>query len=147
MNLRLKYPPTPENAAKFADDIVQLAKQVSGVTLDYSEESLQALDSIIESFRRDGAKVELISETLFSMGCYLGEVFVRNGCGSWKTLGEEEMKVFALFPLVIDAQEFLCTPIDRVFKRMENGAEESLPYFYERFASRNPKPRPWWRFW
>jgi hypothetical protein len=54
MRLRLKYPPTPENAAKFAADIVSSAARISRAQLDCSVESLKVVDDIIEGFRRGG---------------------------------------------------------------------------------------------
>lgn len=84
MNLRLKYEPVPENAAKFAQDIVQAAKEVSGARLDYSPASLAIVEEILAKFERDGCKAEDIKETLFGFGCYVGEVFVRTGHGFWR---------------------------------------------------------------
>ncbi|MFO0924328.1 MAG: hypothetical protein U0905_17775 [Pirellulales bacterium] len=36
-------------------------------------------------------------------------------------------------------------PIEKVIKRVENGDEDNLPYFY--LASIALGKRPWWRFW
>ena len=36
MQLRLRYPPTPEYAAQHADLCVQSARDVSGIVLDYA---------------------------------------------------------------------------------------------------------------
>jgi hypothetical protein len=71
--------PIPENAPAFAASIVESAQRISGVSLDYSIESLPWLESIIDSFRADGVVAEDIVDTLFCMGCYVGEIFVRHG--------------------------------------------------------------------
>jgi hypothetical protein len=58
------------------------------------------------------------------------------------------MKGFASAPMVIQTgPESCCNPIDKVFKRMENGEEDSLPYFYLGFAKPRVTSKPWWRFW
>lgn len=136
MRLRLKYPPTVENAPKFAADMVGLAAEISGVDLDYSVASLKAVDGIIEEMRQDGCTADQIAETLFGFGCYVGEVFVRQSGGKWRNAAETAMASFAGFPLVVQlGQECFCNPIGKVFKRLENGEEDNLPYFYQGFAT------------
>ncbi len=148
MNLRLKYDPTPENAAALAEEIVRTAKNIDGVTLDYTERSVAKVDEIIESFRRENVPLESIAETLFCAGCYVGEILVRNGRGVWKKTEDTGMKGFASAPIVIQTgAASACNPIDKVFKRMENGEEDSLTYFYSGFARPDSENRPWWKFW
>lgn len=57
----LKYDITPENAPRFAADIVGVVKRVSSVDLDYSVESLADADAIIEGFRQDGCDSDSIA--------------------------------------------------------------------------------------
>lgn len=148
MSMKKQLDPIPENAPAFAASIVESAKRVSGVSLDYSEASLPRLETIIDSFRCDGVTADQIVDTLFCMGCYVGEVFVRQGTGVWKKTEETRMKGFASAPMVIQTgPESCCNPIDKVFKRMENGQEDSLPYFYSGFAKSSLRKKPWWRFW
>lgn len=73
----------PANAAVFAADIVGVAQSISGVTLDFSVQSLESVDALIQGFRSQGITEERFAETLFGFGCYVGEVMVRNGGGSW----------------------------------------------------------------
>ena len=84
MKLALKIPPTPEYASMHADQIVQGAKEISKIELDYSPESLNLVDEIIENFRQEGLASKDIGETLFGFGCYVGEILVRNAEGVWK---------------------------------------------------------------
>ena len=138
MNLRLKYKPTPKNAPKFADDIVEAAVEISGVDLDYSVASLRDVDDIIEGFRQDGCSLKEIAETLFGFGCYVGEVFVERSGGRWRHADDTPMADMAGYFLVIElGEDDYCNPIGKVFKRFENGEEDNLPYFYKVFA----KPR------
>ena len=67
--------PTAENAKEYADLIVKIAKKNSNVDLDYSPSSLIDVDKIIEGFRQDDQSSDQIYHTLFSFGCYVGEVF------------------------------------------------------------------------
>jgi hypothetical protein len=135
MELNLKYPPVPANAPKFAVDITAAAAKISGVQLDYSVASLQAVDDIIEGLRRDGCTSSQVGETLFGFGCYVGEVFVRHAGGRWRSGKESAHGVFHDAPLMVElANGKWCNPVGKVFKRLDAGAENSLPYFYRVFA-------------
>jgi hypothetical protein len=136
MQLRLKYPPTVDNAPRFAADMVGPAAEISGVKLDYSVASLKSVDDIVEGMRQDGCTSDQIAETLFGFGCYVGEVFVRQAGGNWRNAAETSMAKLAGFPLVIElGSESFCNPIGKVFKRLENGEEDNLPFFYEAFTA------------
>jgi hypothetical protein len=142
MNLRLKYPPIPQNAARFAADIVEMAEEASGVVLDYSPRSLEDVDAIVQSFADDGCSADDVKETLFGFGCYVGEVFVRNTGATWRPPDESEQDIFG-WPMVIElGPESVCNPIGKVFKRLENGDADSLRYFYTVFAENPPPPKP-----
>lgn len=156
MQLRLRYPPTPEYAAQHADLCVQSARDVSGVVLDYSVESLELLDDIIEGFREDGVTANQVAETLFTFGCYVGEVFVRNCNGEWRNAEDTSFSQFAGFPIVVQlGPTNFVNPIGKVFKRLENGKEDYLPSLYRVFASQMadkcegtvPPGKKWWQFW
>ena len=71
----LEYAITPENAPRFAADIVAITREVDGATLDYSVESLKTVDRIIGGFHDEGVAVEDVEATVFRFGCYVGEVF------------------------------------------------------------------------
>ena len=79
LEFRLNYEPTPENAPRFAEDMVQATKKIDGRDLDYTPDSLPILDEVLDGFSVDGI-VEM-RESLFGFGCYLGEVFVRHAGG------------------------------------------------------------------
>jgi hypothetical protein len=131
----LKHKPVPQNAKRFAEEMVDAAKEISGVELDYSVESLEAVDQIIQAMADDGCSVEDVAETLFGFGCYVGEVFVRNGTGAWRAPANgREQEMFG-FPLVVQTgADQVCNPIGRVFRRLQDGETENLPYFYSVFA-------------
>ena len=139
MQLRLKYEPTPENASRFAADVVASASSVSGVKLDYTPDSLVLVDGIFDDFRSDGVSGRQIAETLFGFGCYVGEVLTRHAGGQWRAVGDAELAVGG-WPLVVElAAGRLCNPIGKAFKRLENdGPEDSLRHFYTVFAATPP---------
>jgi hypothetical protein len=133
--LSLGYEPIPENAALFAADIVANAAKLGYPTLDYSPASLETVDGIVESFRQDGLTVERIASILFYFGCYVGEVFVRNGHGTWISKEGTGMQDLAVSPIVLErGLDHFTNPVDKVFKRMENGEIDSLPFFYKAFT-------------
>jgi hypothetical protein len=136
MELQLRYAPKPENAAKFAADIVASAAEVSGVTLDYGVESLALVDGIMEALRADGVRIDQVAETLFGFGCYVGEVLVRNSDAgaAWQSPNAKELEWFG-WPMVVKvSDDNVCNPIGKAFKRFENGQEDSLAYFHAVFT-------------
>ena len=131
MQVHLKYAPTVENAPRFASDIVAAAREISEVRLDFEVESLDQVDRLLEGMRQDGCTSEQLAATLFGFGCYVGEVFVRHAAGRWRNAAETSMADLAAFPLVIELDnDRICNPIGKVFKRVDHGEEDNLPYFY-----------------
>ncbi|MFI0409213.1 hypothetical protein [Actinomadura sp. 3N508] len=129
MDLSLKYEPVPANASRFAVDIVQSASDISGVRLDYTVASLDAVDGIVQEIRQDGSPVEAVAETLFGFGCYVGEVLVREGGGHWVAPDEREAELVA-FPFVVSFRDGRwANPLGKVFKRFEEGADHNVRYF------------------
>lgn len=134
MKLRLKYAPVPENAGRFADDIARAAAELDGVRLDYSPQSLDLVDRILEGMRAEGVSSDEIAETAFGFGCYVGEVFVRHAGGRWRAATPQESALVGM-PLVMAlSEDRWCNPIGKAFKRLDNGPEDNLRYFYSVFA-------------
>ena len=143
MKLALKFPPMPEFAAQHAELMVRTAKEVSGVDLDFSPESIAAVDEIIEQLRQDGVTEEQVGETLFGFGCYLGEVLVRRNGAVWRASDDTPMRNAAGFQMVVDlGSDKFCNPIGKAFKRLANGQEDSLPYFYQVSTQAEPPTTP-----
>ena len=137
MELVLRYPPTPENAAQFSELAVLAARRVSGVDLDYSSESLILLDRIVGDF---SGQVELdqIAETLFCFGCYLGEVLARELGGNWVLTERSPIKDYSRWPLALQLDSgYTWNPIGKVFKRFELGEGENLHEFFQSVSSRH----------
>ena len=143
MELNLKYPPTPEAAPQHAALVVQTARKVSGVTLDYSVQSLAAVDEILDGWHQESVPAEQVAAILFAFGGYVGEVFVRHAGARWVSAEGTAMDDFAGFFIVLEVgPKNLVNPIGKVFKRLENGIEDNLPYFYRVFAHPHGAPVP-----
>lgn len=137
MRLRLKYDPAPENASAFAADIAAATLDISGVALDYSRESLELVDSVIEDLRSGGPPAEQIAETLFGFGCYVGEVMVRRGGGRWDAPAGRDEAAFAGYPLLVRFPAGgWANPIHKVFRRYREGREHQLLHFYDVMVGR-----------
>lgn len=132
MNLNLKYPPVPENAPRFASDIVEAAAELDHVTLTFTPLSLSDVDTIIENMRSGGLTLSQIAETIFGFGCYVGEVLVRNARGRWRLRSETQLAGFGGMPIVVElGSGTVCDPVGKAFKRFQNGKPDSLMYFYK----------------
>jgi hypothetical protein len=129
ITLRLPLEPTPDNAPRLAQKIVETVSKLDGITLDYSVESLEALDSRVLAFREQGATSTEMPETLFMLGCYFGEVLNRHLGGKWFSPNQHAAG-FAV--LAIELEFGLhANPIGKVFKLLENGPEDSTAWLYK----------------
>jgi len=128
----------PENAAGFAEWAVNLVNDLEGIALDYSIDSLEQIDGILERFHQERVTVEQVWVTLLSFGCYVGEVIVRNNPGArWESLGEDEYESELDTGLVVRlSSDMVLNPIGKTEKRILNGDIDSLPYFYEALVKR-----------
>jgi hypothetical protein len=109
------------------------------VILDHSVDSLRQIDGIIEDLRQDH-KFEDVQPLLFSMGCYIGEVFVRHASAKWCTAESAGLATLASSPIVVVMPDGRgCNPVGRAYQRFQNGAADGLADFY--LAMVNVRPR------
>ncbi len=140
-HLRLKFPPTPTHAPQLADSIAEAARDISGVNLDYSRDSLPLVQQVLDGMRADELPLSAIAETLFCFGCYVGEVIRRNTGATWVAATGTPLEQYCSWPLIIAfAPDDVCNPIGKVFKYYEFGSGEDLSYFYRVFASKHEQP-------
>jgi hypothetical protein len=122
--------PSPENAAEIAGMVIPFIQKNYGATLDYSVQSLRQVDGIIDDLRQD-QQFESLQPLLFSMGCYVGEVFVRNANAVWSTTESVGMGAVASAPIVIAMPDGRgCNPVGKVYKRFQNGPSDNIVWFY-----------------
>ena len=131
MKLQLQYPAMPANAGDHAEIAVKVAREQYDTELDYSPQSLEALDSEIDTLREDGLDGEEAAEVLFVFGCYLGEVLVRNLGGSWLPTPRSPLRDLSPWPMVVTLPDGSAwDSIGKVYKRLELGDSEYLPNFF-----------------
>ena len=137
------FPIMPENAARFAERIVQTTRELDHIELDYSVASLKLVDHILEmSNRYKGVTPRKIAATLFAYGCYVGEVIVRNNPGAyWSLLDDDETEsslnsgLVVMMPLGTQVN-----PIGKAEKRLLNGEGDSLAHFYDVIVKLDREP-------
>lgn len=145
----LKHDIVPENAPLFAADIVVVAQEHFGATLDYSVQSLAEVDRIVGGLHEEGLKLDDVAAMVFGLGCYVGEIFVRHAGATWRAATQEEIENYYGVPLIVQlSNDTTANPIGKIIKRLEEGDEHNLPYFYRCMcrAAREPfSPEP--TFW
>jgi hypothetical protein len=141
MKIRLRYPATPENAGDHARIAVELAREEYDADLDFSPGSLEMVDTWIDSLREEGIDGEGAAETLFVLGCYLGEVMVRHLGGAWVATPRSPLRGVSPWPMVVAlADGSAWDAIGKAYKRLELGDSEYLPAFFEAASGGGPFP-------
>lgn len=124
--LRLPYPATPENLPLLAEVAVQDAAQDEGIVLDYSEESLRAVDRILVGYHTRGVSLGSILETVFCYGCYVGEVMRVRGGGTWERTPDPAL--LGKLPVLREPGGGISAPIAKAFKCVTNGEQDSVTF-------------------
>ena len=142
MKIQLRYPASPENAGDHARIAIDLAREQYDSDLDLSPGSLEMVDTWIDSLREEGLDGEGAAETLFVLGCYLGEVMVRHLGGAWVATARSPLRGVSPWPMVVAlADGSAWDAIGKAYKRLELGDSEYLPAFFETAGGRGPRPR------
>jgi hypothetical protein len=129
----------------------------SGYVADFSPASLWEIDRFFDEHALDGAPVRgglLASDLgsrLFAIGGYVGEVIRRSVGGEWRGNDADPQAEINVELVVADTT---CWPVQRVMKRLKNGAEEGIAVYGGSFGlaigprpTRIAKGRPWWKMW
>jgi hypothetical protein len=128
--LSLPIPPTPGNAAAYAGEAVAAAMEVDRVALDYTVESLAAVDRTLGEFRLAGVPFEVTSGATFALGCYLGEVVIRAAGGRWAPAKPGHSAGVPPVPLVVELPDGrIADPIGEAFRRVASPADGALAEF------------------
>jgi hypothetical protein len=142
VKIQLRYPASPENAGDHARIAIGLAREQYDSDLDLSPGSLEKVDTWIDSLREEGLDGEGAAETLFVLGCYLGEVMVRHLGGAWVATARSPLRGVSPWPMVVAlADGSAWDAIGKAYKRLELGDSEYLPAFFETACGRGPRPR------
>ena len=134
--------PTPTVAdmmSAYAEDAVAHARSSSGVTLDYSSESVRHVEEVLEALYAAiprGFVARLLGrgpsvDDLWTMskmyGGYVGEVIRRAAGGEWM-LDEEVVPGAGTICLRRDANRVF--PPAKVHKRLTNGPEDNVWHYF-----------------
>lgn len=118
--------------AEHAENFVRTASQYWDTNLDYTPGSLPLVEELLAASLNEAPEPNRVSEQppilealVEDLGCYLGEVILRNSntSGSWATAkdwGEE---------LVIEVDELVLDPIGKTRAFLDNGSEDSIAYY------------------
>ena len=109
---------------------ISQALQKSGYGADFSPQSLWEIDRFFEEHSANGAPKPdgLLSQNMgsriFALGSYVGEVIRRERNGEWH--GDDSDAAAEVNVELHLADGSVCWPIQRVMKRLKNGAEDGI---------------------
>lgn len=133
-------PPTAKHASDLAQRAVDAERNINGVELDYTPESLNRVDDILNSFRAPGS--DAVAETIFVFGCYVGEVLARNASYEWVDSSPEVARWGGQLTLYRASDMAHASPIWKAFNRVNYGEADSVAYFYQACAVVSSSDRP-----
>jgi hypothetical protein len=135
--LNFQFDLIPENGSSLSEQFRNAVKSNENINLDFSEKTLEFVDTFLQKFKDEGMTVNDFAETIFVAGCYVGELFVKKNRATW--IKQEEANLpngITMMPIVIRLQNGTVTdPIAKAFKRFHNGNEDNLSFYYQVFAS------------
>lgn len=112
----------------------------SGLSLDYSPESLKIVDSFLEEAR--SRPREEVAALVVAVGCYVGEVVCRHLGGQWRDIADTSMGKVASAPVVVELPgEMFCNPLGKVAKRLNQGEGDSVAFFFHMLKNRDKLPK------
>jgi hypothetical protein len=142
VRIRLRYPASPANARDHAQIAVTVAREEYDAELDFSPGSLEVADGLVDSLREEGIDGEGAAETLFVLGCYLGEVMVRHLGGAWVPTARSPLAGVSPWPMVVALPDGSAwDAIGKSYRRLELGDSEHLPAFFAAAAAFGSQPR------
>lgn len=102
-----------------ADKLVEMTHKKYGLELDYSEEALVLIDDLVTLFVKVHREHYIKAAVL--LGSYLGETIIKNLGGEW----QKDLSIGRIGQLKGAAH-----PMIRARKRIANGTDDSLVYYY-----------------
>jgi hypothetical protein len=118
-----------------AEETVELFEDSEGIQLDYSQESLEAVEELLEDAVEYYPELspDAARRTMQLFGCYILEVARREFGGGYLWFEERDQPV-----LVVGEPESHVALMtwDKVHGRLSGDAADSIPFFYAGFAER-----------
>ena len=129
----------------YAQQAVIIAREFNA-HLDYSENSLMELESILSQLALDlpsgGPSADELTEMCKMWGCYFGEVVRRRFGGNW-SIDTYPGKQFATLTLTVAGNKLF--PSMKIHRRLTEGEAENVWSFYKMVKAKlesAQKPRP-----
>ncbi|MGH9616483.1 MAG: hypothetical protein ACRD28_07045 [Acidobacteriaceae bacterium] len=118
-----------------AERAVQAAHDRFGFELDYSERSVESLETVLVSVSRSLNLLEndKVEEQVKLWGGYLGEVVRRHWNGAWELI-QYPGSATAVPTLVVSGSQLY--PLLKVYRRLTMGDGENVWKFYEQIRNR-----------
>ena len=122
-----------------AREAASLAQSSAGQKLDFSEESIKIVESILGQLHSEkkNAKAspqpEVINRVCHIYGAYIGEVMRRNIGGEW--ILDDKLARGQKIPAMRKGQ-MQTSPFAKVYKRIMNGPEDDVWFYYRVFVER-----------
>lgn len=127
-DLSLPVPLEVESAPVLAQWFVDVFADEDDVEFDYSIRSLADVDIVLSNFEERGS--ERTAEVTAAAGFYAGEVFVRNHGFQWVISEFPGFEVpLAMKFGIARAGGGALNIVNKAFKRVENGEEDSIAFF------------------
>jgi len=114
-----------------SETIVDLFRDRINKVMDYSPESLKTIDDSFMEMREDGVTAKNSPVLLYSFGCYVGEVMVRNLNGRWVRPSRKYASKGIANEAILLPNGIVWNPIGKVEKLLANGIEDSVVHMYE----------------
>jgi len=105
----------------YADNAIIYAKE-RGIILDFSQESINKLEDILQKDKNKFFRKEEINIQTRMFGAFLGEVIRKNIGGTW---------MFSKNLFILKFDEFELFPFNRVYKRITEGEEFNIYHYYK----------------
>jgi len=125
--IRLDIAPTRATAPGYASDTVRLMQQIDKIDMDWSLASLAHVDHVLAEWHAEGAPLDRLSKSMYSLGCYAGQVLLLQAKGEWAEPIDDDPQDFDdLFLSVFleDGREW--NPIALCIRALTDGPETSL---------------------
>jgi len=114
-------------ARAYSEDAVDFAQNSFGITLDFSDASVEQIEAILDRLHRELPTAQPSDKQVFNFaklfGSYIGEVFRRNHAATWGMVTLEGQE-FPGMQATRTAAEFW--PWGKVQKRLLEGADENV---------------------
>ncbi len=124
-----------EMMQSYAADAIGLAQERFGFALDYSDRSIESLETILASIAGalNVSDKDAVEQEVKLWGGYLGEVVRRRWDGTWNLIPYPG-RAAAVPTLVVAGSQLY--PLMKVYRRLTMGDAENVWEFYERIRGK-----------